>query len=118
MSGNDRYSDDLRNEEELRPRKAAMYVRMSTDHQKYSTENQGVAIREYADRRNIELVKIYTDGGRSGLNFSGRSALQNLIADVQEETKEYSIILIYDVTRWGRYQDVDESAYYEFICLS
>lgn len=116
MSGNDRYSDDLRNEEELRPRKAAMYVRMSTDHQKYSTENQEVAIREYADRRNIELVKIYTDGGRSGLNFSGRSALQNLIADVQEETKEYSIILIYDVTRWGRYQDVDESAYYEFIC--
>jgi len=31
-----------------RSRKAAMYVRMSTDHQKYSTENQADAIREYA----------------------------------------------------------------------
>lgn len=28
-------------------RRAAMYVRMSTDHQKYSTENQADAIRDY-----------------------------------------------------------------------
>jgi hypothetical protein len=24
--------------------------------------------------------------------------------------------LVYDITRWGRFQDVDESAYYEFTC--
>jgi hypothetical protein len=28
------------------PKRAAMYVRMSTDHQKYSTENQADTIRE------------------------------------------------------------------------
>lgn len=97
-------------------RKAAIYVRMSTDHQKYSTENQEAAMRDYATRHQIDLVKTYTDGGRSGLSFSGRSALQNLISDVQAGTTEFSVILILDVTRWGRYQDVDESAYYEFIC--
>lgn len=43
-------------------RKAAMYVRMSTDHQKYSTENQEQSIRDYADHHNIEIVKTYTDG--------------------------------------------------------
>jgi hypothetical protein len=26
------------------------------------------------------------------------------------------VILVYDVSRWGRFQDSDESAYYEFIC--
>jgi len=27
-----------------------------------------------------------------------------------------SVILVYDVSRWCRFQDVDESAYYECIC--
>lgn len=89
---------------------------MSTDHQQYSIENQTAAMEKYAADHHIEIVKTYTDGGRSGLSFSGRSGLKSLIADVQAETKEYSVILVLDVTRWGRYQDVDEPAYYEFIC--
>ncbi len=97
-------------------RRAAIYVRMSTDHQKYSIENQSAAIREYAEKYDLEIVKTYTDGGRSGLSFSGRDALQNLIADVEAGTKEFGSILVLDITRWGRFQDVDESAYYEFIC--
>lgn len=70
----------------------------------------------YADRHLIDIVKEYTDGGRSGLNFSGRKDLQAMISDVEAGTQEFSVILVLDVTRWGRYQDVDESAYYEFIC--
>ena len=97
-------------------RKAAMYVRMSTDHQKYSTENQADAIREYAAHRKIDIVKIYTDSGKSGLKLSGRDALQSLIDDVQSGSTEYNMILVLDVTRWGRFQDADESAYYEYLC--
>lgn len=97
-------------------RKATMYVRMSTDHQKYSTENQEQSIRNYADHHNIEIVKTYTDGGKSGLNYSGRKGLKSLISDVETKTEEFSVILVLDVTRWGRFQDADESAYYEFIC--
>lgn len=26
------------------------------------------------------------------------------------------MILVYDVSRWGRFQDADESAHYEYIC--
>jgi DNA invertase Pin-like site-specific DNA recombinase len=29
---------------------------------------------------------------------------------------DFDAILVYDISRWGRFQDVDESAYYEFIC--
>ena len=37
--------------------RAAEYVRMSTEHQKYSTENQSDAIRRYADQRRMEIVR-------------------------------------------------------------
>jgi hypothetical protein len=39
--------------------RAAEYVRMSTEHQQYSTENQGAKIREYAAMRGIEIVRTY-----------------------------------------------------------
>ena len=96
--------------------RAAQYVRMSTEHQQYSTENQGDKIREYAARRNIEIVRTYADEGKSGLRIDGRQALQQLIADVQAGKVDFQIILVYDVSRWGRFQDADESAYYEYIC--
>ncbi|HEU5047351.1 MAG TPA: recombinase family protein [Rickettsiales bacterium] len=93
-----------------------MYVRMSTDHQKYSTENQASAIQEYADRHQMEIIETYTDAGKSGLKIDGRDALKKLIDDVQSGRAQFSVILVLDVTRWGRFQDADESAYYEYIC--
>lgn len=96
--------------------KAVEYVRMSTEHQQYSTQNQSAKIQEYADSRNIEIVRTYADEGRSGLSIGGRAALQELIAGVEGGTADFDIILVYDVSRWGRFQDADESAYYEYIC--
>ncbi|WP_119273116.1 recombinase family protein [Taklimakanibacter deserti] len=97
-------------------KRAAMYVRMSTEHQKYSTENQGDAIRRYATARNIEIVRVYADQGKSGLRLDGRDALKRLIDEVQNGQPDFEVILAYDVSRWGRFQDADESAYYEYIC--
>jgi DNA invertase Pin-like site-specific DNA recombinase len=96
--------------------RAAEYVRMSTEHQQYSTENQADVIRRYAERRGIEIIRTYADEGRSGLRLAGRDALTRLIADVQSGQADFTAILVYDVSRWGRFQDADESAYYEHIC--
>ena len=96
--------------------RAAQYVRMSTEHQQYSTENQADKIREYASRRGIEIIRTYADEGKSGLRIDGRQALQQLIKDVETGNADFQIILVYDVSRWGRFQDADESAYYEYIC--
>ncbi len=96
--------------------RAAQYVRMSTEHQKYSTENQGDAIQQYAERRGIEIIRTYADAGKSGLSLEGRDALKQLIDDVQNDRADFTAILVYDVSRWGRFQDADESAYYEYIC--
>ena len=96
--------------------RAAEYVRMSTEHQQYSTQNQADKIHEYAARRHIEIVRTYADEGKSGLRIDGRPALQRLIKDVESGNVDFQIILVYDVSRWGRFQDADESAYYEYIC--
>ena len=89
---------------------AAQYVRMSTEHQQYSTENQGDKIREYAERRGIEIVRTFADEGKSGLRIDGRRALQQLIQTVESGQADFNTILVYDVSRWGRFQDADESA--------
>lgn len=99
----------------IRPR-AAQYIRMSTDRQVYSTEGQAAAIAVYAFQRDIDVVRTYKDEGRSGLSLHGRKGLQQLLEDVQSARADFSLILVYDVSRWGRFQDIDESAHYEFIC--
>ena len=109
-------SADRRSESGGESARAAQYVRMSTEHQQYSTENQTDAIRQYAEHRGIEIVRTYADEGRSGLRLDGRDALKRLIEDVQSGNTDFSTILVYDVSRWGRFQDADESAYYEHIC--
>ncbi|MBP8131388.1 MAG: recombinase family protein, partial [Candidatus Hydrogenedentes bacterium] len=98
------------------PIRAAIYARMSTEHQQYSTENQSDVIREYAAKHNMEIVRTYADEGKSGLRLDGRDALKRLIEDVQSGRADFEAILVYDVSRWGRFQDADESAYYEYIC--
>lgn len=109
--------DDPDTEDGIAPRRrAAKYVRMSTEHQQFSTENQAKAIDAYASARGYEIVRTYADEGRSGLRIEGRDALKKLITDVESRQAEFEVILVYDVSRWGRFQDADESAYYEYIC--
>ncbi len=75
-----------------------------------------MVIAAYAARRNLDIVRTYADEGRSGLSIQGRDALQQMIHDVQTRQADFGVILVYDVSRWGRFQDADESAYYEFMC--
>ena len=110
------FGADRSAEANRKPMRAAQYVRMSTDHQKYSTENQATAMQQYAARRGIEIVRTYADEGKSGLRLDGRNALKQLIEDVQSRRADFETILVYDISRWGRFQDADESAYYEYIC--
>jgi DNA invertase Pin-like site-specific DNA recombinase len=98
------------------PIRAAEYVRMSTDYQKYSIENQSEAMRAYAACHGMEIVRTYADKGKSGLKLAGRNDLKRLLADVLSGSADFSVILVYDVSRWGRFQDADESAHYEYIC--
>lgn len=74
--------------------RAAEYVRMSTEHQKHSTENQAEAIRQYTARRGLGIVRTYADEGKSGLRLDGRDALKQLISDVQSDAADFTTILV------------------------
>jgi len=97
---------------------AAQYLRMSTEHQQYSNENQAQCILQYAQALGFEVVVTYSDPAKSGLLLRNRAGLRQLIQDVTAGKTSYKVILVYDVSRWGRFQDVDESAHYEFLCKS
>jgi len=95
---------------------AAQYLRMSTEHQQYSIENQAHFIAGYASLHGFSVVQSYVDAGKSGLALKHREGLGQLLRDVVAAPQAYRAILVYDVSRWGRFQDIDESAYYEFLC--
>jgi len=109
-------SDASPNAVDLTP--AAQYVRMSDDGQQFSIRNQQTAIAEYAKSHNFVVVRTYQDFGKSGLALKHRTGLRELIQDVVSGQSEYKAILVYDVSRWGRFQNDDEAAHYEFMCTS
>jgi len=97
---------------------AAQYVRMSTEDQQYSIANQEAAIQTYAKSHGYVVASTYADAGKSGIEIKHRKELRRLLHDVTSGQAQYETILVYDVSRFGRFQDVDEAAHYEFLCKS
>lgn len=102
-------------EEPLVP--VAQYLRMSTSYQRYSLDNQAAALSQYAFQHGMVVVQTYSDPGCSGLELKHRPGLRQLLQDVVSKPL-YKAIIVYDVSRWGRFQDPDEAAHYEFVCKS
>jgi len=67
---------------------------------------------------NFEIVQTYVDEAKSGLVLKHRPGLQQLLRDVIAGAVSFKTILVYDVSRWGRFLDTDDSAHYEFLCKS
>jgi hypothetical protein len=82
---------------------------MSTEHEQYSIANQSAAMEEYANAHSMEIVRTYVDRGKSGLRIAGRDGLKNLLQTVESRAADFNVVLVYDVSRWGRFQDVDET---------
>lgn len=95
---------------------AAQYIRMSTEHQQYSFDNQKDAIALYAEQHGFAIVRTYDDAAKSGVVLKGRTGLKRLLRDVVSGSVSYKAILVYDISRWGRFQDADKAAHYEFLC--
>jgi DNA invertase Pin-like site-specific DNA recombinase len=97
---------------------AAQYLRASTDRQEYSISYQTQTIANYAEKWGFRVVETYSDPGTSGVVFRKRTGLQKLIRDIVQGQACFQAVLVYDVSRWGRFQDTDESAHYEYLCKS
>ncbi len=92
--------------------KGAMYIRMSTELQVESPENQERAIRKYAAQYGIEIIKTYADLGVSGINTEKREQFQAMIDDVEQGRSAFNIVLYLDESRWGRFVDSREADYH------
>lgn len=98
------------------PIRAVEYVRMSSEGQQLSIPFQQAAIRLHAAQRSYEIVRTYEDAACSGLYIEGRPSLKRLLDEVQSGQADFKAILVYDVSRWGRFPDTDEGGYYEYLC--
>ncbi|WP_241573689.1 recombinase family protein [Rosenbergiella nectarea] len=96
-------------------RRAAQYLRMSTVNQEFSLDNQAQYIKQYADEHHYEIIYTYDDAGKSGVTASGRHDFNKLINDIIYKEISIDAVLVYDVSRFGRWEDPLEGLYYKYL---
>ena len=100
-------------------RAVAYYRHSAQDRQENSVEIQQDQVRQFAQEHDIEIVREFADRGKSGLSAEGRDAFNEMIAEyVQGGREAFDYVLVLDVSRWGRYQDTDLSAYFTGLCAN
>jgi len=98
--------------------RAALYMRRSTNPelQADSLRVQEELLRAYAAAHHHEVTAVFSESA-SGRTVDGRAEFQRLIAAVRRGAR-FELILVVDVSRWGRFDSPDEAGYYEWVCLS
>src|SRR5262245_15625612 len=80
-------------------KRAALYVRVSTDHQ--SVENQILELKAVAERRGGGVVEVYRDAGVSGAKGRDqRPGLDTLLKDATR--RKFDIVMAWAIDRLGR----------------
>jgi hypothetical protein len=95
--------------------RAVIYARTARMDSLKSIESQCEETRKYAACHNLEVIGVYADIGKSGSSVEERDEMKRLLSDVATPGREFSVILIYDWSRWGRSLDVSDT-YHEYLC--
>ena len=97
--------------------KAIAYYRHSAqDRQEYSIPLQREKVKRFADANGIQIIKEFPDYGVSGLSSKGRDKFLELLQYVEESKEDFEYILVFDMSRWGRFQNLILSTYYIGVC--
>ena len=99
-------------------KKAIAYYRHSAeDKQENSVAIQRQHIQKFANEHSIEIIHEEADEGKSGL-LANRPAFERLFANWIENANapHFDYVLVYDVSRWGRFQDPDQAAHLTYLC--
>jgi DNA invertase Pin-like site-specific DNA recombinase len=80
-------------------KRAALYVRVSTDSQ--TVENQVRELRQVAGRRGWDVIEVYSDAGISGAKGrNGRPGLDSMLKDASR--RKFDIVMAWAIDRLGR----------------
>ena len=97
--------------------KAVAYYRHSAqDRQENSIPIQQDQVRAWAKQHGVEIIREFCDAGRSGLNSEDRPAFTEMMEEWISKRHDFEYVLCLDVSRWGRFQDIDLSAQFSAIC--
>jgi DNA invertase Pin-like site-specific DNA recombinase len=100
----------------IRPKAVAYYRHSAQDRQENSIPIQRENVRKWADEHGLEIIKEFEEAGKSGLNAEGRPAFTDMMENWVKKRDDFSYIICLDVSRWGRFQDLDLSAQYSAEC--
>jgi DNA invertase Pin-like site-specific DNA recombinase len=82
-------------------KRTAIYVRVSTDQQSESVENQDRVLRQIAERRGWTVVEVYKDEGISrAKGRDKRPALNAMLNDASR--RKFDVIMAWAIDRVGR----------------
>ena len=96
--------------------KAVAYYRTAAEIREHnSVEIQQDRVRAFAAQHHIEIIHEFADRGKSGLTATGRPAFMEMM-DWVRQRHDFALILVQDVSRWGRFQDINLAAHYESLC--
>ncbi len=94
----------------------AYYRHSAQDRQENSIRIQQDQVREWAREHGVEIIQEFADHGRSGLTAEGRPAFTDMMENCVKVRHDFQYILCLDVSRWGRFQDIDLSARFSAEC--
>lgn len=93
-------------------RGVAYYRHSAKDRQENSVAIQQELVQKWAKENGVEIIKEFADRGKSGLTAEGRDGFNDMLDNWVKKRKDFDFVLCLDVSRWGRFQDIDLSATY------
>ena len=97
-------------------RAVAYYRHSAQDRQENSIPIQQEQVRQWAEQRGVEIIHEFKDAGKSGLTAEGRPAFTEMMEEWVKKREDFAYVICLDVSRWGRFQDLDLSAQYSSEC--
>lgn len=97
-------------------RAVAYYRHSAQDRQENSVAIQQDQVRQWARENGVEIIHEFADRGKSGLTAEGRDGFNDMMENWVKVRDDFQFVLCLDVSRWGRFQDIDLSATYSAEC--
>lgn len=99
-----------------RMRGVAYYRHSARDRQENSVAIQQELVQKWAKENGVDIIHEFADRGKSGLTAEGRDEFNDMMENWVKKRNDFDFVLCLDVSRWGRFQDIDLSATYSAEC--